>query len=42
MLFSLMVRMFPSVMIIVPLFILMRSVGLLDSRFGPTAGVAKG
>jgi multiple sugar transport system permease protein len=34
MLFYLVVRMFPAVMIIVPLFILMRSVGLLDSRFG--------
>ncbi|WP_342235293.1 carbohydrate ABC transporter permease [Inquilinus sp. OTU3971] len=34
MLFYLVVRMFPAVMIIVPLFILMRSVGLLDSRLG--------
>ena len=30
----LLVRMFPAVMIIIPLFILMRGVGLLDSRFG--------
>jgi multiple sugar transport system permease protein len=34
MLFYLVVRMFPAVMIIIPLFILMRNVGLLDSRFG--------
>lgn len=34
MLFYLVVRMFPAVMIIVPLFILMRNVGLLDSRLG--------
>jgi len=34
MLFYLVVRMFPAVMIIIPLFIVMRSVGLLDSRFG--------
>src|SRR5215471_4886854 len=30
----LVVRMFPAVMIIIPLFILMRNVGLLDSRLG--------
>lgn len=34
MLFYLVVRMFPAVMIIIPLFILMRSLGLLDSRLG--------
>jgi multiple sugar transport system permease protein len=34
MLFYLVIRMFPAVMIIIPLFILMRNVGLLDSRFG--------
>ena len=34
MLFYLVVRMFPAVMIIIPLFILLRSLGLLDSRFG--------
>jgi multiple sugar transport system permease protein len=34
MMLYLVVRMFPAVMIIIPLFILMRGVGLLDSRFG--------
>jgi multiple sugar transport system permease protein len=34
MLFYLVIRMFPAVMIIIPLFILMRNVGLLDSRVG--------
>lgn len=34
MLFYLVIRMFPAVMIIIPLFILMRNVGLLDSRLG--------
>jgi multiple sugar transport system permease protein len=34
MLFYLVVRMFPAVMIIIPLFILMRALGLLDSRLG--------
>ncbi len=34
MLFFLVIRMLPAVMIIIPLFILMRSVGLLDSRLG--------
>lgn len=34
MMFYLVVRMFPAVMIIIPLFIIMRSVGLLDSRLG--------
>ena len=34
MLFYLVVRMFPAVMIIIPLFILLRGVGLLDSRLG--------
>jgi multiple sugar transport system permease protein len=34
MLFYLVIRMFPAVMIIIPLFILMRNLGLLDSRFG--------
>jgi multiple sugar transport system permease protein len=34
MLFYLVIRMFPAVMIIIPLFILMRNVGLLDSRIG--------
>jgi multiple sugar transport system permease protein len=34
MLFYLVVRMFPAVMIIIPLFILMRNIGLLDSRLG--------
>jgi multiple sugar transport system permease protein len=34
MLFYLVIRMFPAVMIIVPLFVLMRNVGLLDSRLG--------
>lgn len=34
MLFYLVVRMFPAVMIIIPLFILMRGLGLLDSRLG--------
>jgi multiple sugar transport system permease protein len=34
MMFYLVVRMFPAVMIIIPLFILMRGLGLLDSRFG--------
>ena len=34
MLFYLVVRMFPAVMIIIPLFILLRGAGLLDSRFG--------
>jgi multiple sugar transport system permease protein len=34
MLFYLVIRMFPAVMIIIPLFILMRHVGLLDSRLG--------
>jgi multiple sugar transport system permease protein len=34
MLLFLVVRMFPAVMIIIPLFIVMRNVGLLDSRFG--------
>lgn len=34
MLLYLVVRMFPAVMIIIPLFILMRNLGLLDSRFG--------
>ncbi len=34
MLFYLVVRMFPAVMIIIPLYILMRSVGLVDSSFG--------
>lgn len=33
-LFYLVVRMFPAVMIVIPLFITMRMVGLLDSRFG--------
>ena len=34
MLFYLVIRMFPAVMIIIPLFILMRNIGLLDSRLG--------
>jgi multiple sugar transport system permease protein len=34
MLFYLVIRMFPAVMIIIPLFILMRNLGLLDSRVG--------
>ena len=34
MLFYLVVRMFPAVMIIIPLFILMRNIGLLDTRLG--------
>jgi multiple sugar transport system permease protein len=34
MLFYLVIRMFPPVMIIIPLFILMRNLGLLDSRVG--------
>jgi multiple sugar transport system permease protein len=34
MMFYLVVRMFPAVMIIIPLFIIMRGVGLLDSRLG--------
>jgi multiple sugar transport system permease protein len=34
MLFYLVIRMFPAVMIIIPLFILMRNLGLLDSRLG--------
>jgi multiple sugar transport system permease protein len=34
MLFYLVIRMFPAVMIIIPLFILMRNIGLLDSRIG--------
>ncbi len=34
MLFYLVVRMFPAVMIIIPMFILMRNLGLLDSRLG--------
>lgn len=34
MLLYLVVRMFPAVMIIIPLFILMRNLGLLDSRLG--------
>jgi len=34
MMFYLVVRMFPAVMIIIPLFIIMRGVGLLDSRIG--------
>ncbi len=34
MMFYLVIRMFPAVMIIIPLFILMRGLGLLDSRFG--------
>lgn len=34
MLFYLVIRMFPAVMIIIPLFVLMRNLGLLDSRFG--------
>lgn len=34
MLFYLVVRMFPAVMIIIPLFILLRGIGLLDSRIG--------
>ena len=34
MLFYLVIRMFPAVMIIIPLFILMRNLGLLDSRIG--------
>lgn len=34
MLFYLVIRMFPAVMIIIPLFILMRNLGLLDSRMG--------
>jgi multiple sugar transport system permease protein len=34
MMLYLVVRMFPAVMIIIPLFILMRGLGLLDSRFG--------
>ena len=34
MMLFLVVRMFPAVMIIIPLFILMRGLGLLDSRFG--------
>jgi multiple sugar transport system permease protein len=34
MLFYLVVRMFPAVMIVIPMFILMRNVGLLDSRLG--------
>ena len=32
--FYLVVRMFPAVMIVIPLFIIMRGVGLLDSRLG--------
>ena len=34
MMLYLVVRMFPAVMIIIPLFIIMRGVGLLDSRLG--------
>lgn len=34
MLFYLVVRMFPAVMIVIPMFILMRNLGLLDSRLG--------
>ena len=34
MLFYLVVRMFPAVMIVIPLFILLRGAGLLDSRLG--------
>ena len=34
MLFYLVIRMFPAVLIIIPLFILMRNLGLLDTRFG--------
>jgi multiple sugar transport system permease protein len=34
MLFYLVIRMFPAVMIIIPLFILMRNLGLLDTRIG--------
>jgi multiple sugar transport system permease protein len=34
MLFYLVIRMFPAVMIIIPLFILMRNIGLLDTRLG--------
>jgi len=34
MMFYLVVRMFPAVMIVIPLFIIMRGVGLLDSRLG--------
>ena len=34
MLGNLVVRMFPAVMVIVPLFVVLRSVGLVDSRFG--------
>ncbi|WP_226781524.1 carbohydrate ABC transporter permease [Oceaniglobus trochenteri] len=34
MLFYLVVRMFPAVLIIIPLFLILRTVGLLDTRFG--------
>ncbi|MGO6838182.1 carbohydrate ABC transporter permease [Rhizobium ruizarguesonis] len=34
MLSYLLVRMFPAVMVIIPLFVMMRTVGLVDSRFG--------
>lgn len=33
-LFYLVIRMFPVVLLIIPLFVMMRNVGLLDSRFG--------
>ena len=39
MMFYLVVRMFPAVMIIIPLFVIMRSIGLLDSRLRAGVGL---